>query len=105
MSRCQCHGAWYLLLQGPGRWFNENAFSPDGQQLLATRDADLVVFDIGSGGTIPLTKDGDPGMIENGHRAGWSPDGKWIVYFQSDSSAVPKRAVLVPGDRSYRTFP
>ena len=61
------------------------------------------MLDIASGRTIPLTKDGDPGTIENG-RACWSPDGQWIGYIQSDSSAVPKRAVLVPGDPTYRTF-
>ena len=97
-------GALRPVDDGPGLWFDANAFSPDGQRLLATRGADLIVFDIASGRTIPLTKDGDPGTIENGHRASWSPDGQWIAYIQSDSSAVPKRAVLVPGDPTYRTF-
>jgi dipeptidyl-peptidase-4 len=89
---------------GPGLWFDANAFSPDGQRLIATRGADLIVFDIASGRTTPLTNDGDPGTIENGHRAVWSPDGKWIAFIQSDFSAVPKRAVLIPGDPTYRTF-
>jgi dipeptidyl-peptidase-4 len=97
-------GALRPVDDGPGLWFDANAFSPDGQWLLATRDADLIVFDIASGRTIPLTEDGNPGTIENGHRASWSPDGKWIAYIQSDSSAVPKRAILVPGDPTYRTF-
>jgi dipeptidyl-peptidase-4 len=92
------------LDDGPGLWFDANAFSPDGQRLLATRGADLIVLDLATGRTIPLTKDGDPGTIENGHRASWSPDGQWIAYIQSDASAVPKRAVLVPGDPTYRTF-
>ena len=97
-------GALRALDDGPGLWFDANAFSPDGQRLVATRGADLVVLDIASGRTIPLTKDGNPDTIENGHKAHWSPDGKWIAYIQSDSSAVPKRAVLVPGDPTYRTF-
>jgi dipeptidyl-peptidase-4 len=97
-------GALRPVDDGPGLWFDANAFSPDGQRLLATRGADLVLLDIASGRTIPLTKDADPGTIENGHRASWSPDGQWIAYIQSDSSAVPKRAVLVPGDPTYRTF-
>ncbi|MCX6877276.1 MAG: prolyl oligopeptidase family serine peptidase [Verrucomicrobia bacterium] len=80
-----------------------NAFSPDGLRLLGSRGADLIVFDIASGRTIPLTKDSDPDAIDNG-RASWSPDGQWIAYIQSDFSAVPKRAVLVPGDPTYRTF-
>jgi hypothetical protein len=61
-------GALRPLDDGSGLWFDANAFSPDGQRLLATRGADLVVLDIASGRTIPLTKDGDPGTIENGHR-------------------------------------
>lgn len=86
-----------------GVGFEANPFSPDERRLLGSRGADLVVFDIASSRTIPLTKDGDPDTINNG-RATWSPDGQWIAYVQSDSSAVPKRAVLVPGDPTYRTF-
>ena len=89
---------------GPGLWFDANAFSPDGGRLVATRGADLVMLDIATGREIALTKDGVSGAIDNGHRAAWSPDGKWLVYIQTDSSAVPKRAVLVPGDPTYRTF-
>ena len=88
---------------GAGARFESNAFSPDGQRLLGSRGADLIVFDMASGRTIPLTKDGDPDTIENGLPS-WSPDGKWITYVRTDSSAVPKRAVLVPGDPTYRTF-
>ena len=80
------------LDEGPGLWFDANAFSPDGERLVATRGADLVVLDIASGREIALTKDGVSGAIDNGHRASWSPDGRWIVYIQTDSSAVPKRA-------------
>ena len=65
--------------------------------------ADLIVFDIASGRTTRLTKDGDPGTVDNGS-ARWSPDGQWISYVQYDYSAVPKRAVLVPGDPTYRAF-
>jgi len=97
-------GSLRALDDGPGLWFDANAFSPDGERLVATRGADLVVIDIASGREIALTKDGVSGAIDNGHRASWSPDGKWIVYSQTDSSAVPKRAVLVPGDPTYRTF-
>jgi len=88
---------------GSGVWFDMNAFSPDERRLLGSRVADLIVYDIADGRLIPLTKDGDPDTIENG-RASWSPDGQYITYIQSDSSAVPKRAVLVPGDPTYRTF-
>jgi len=92
------------LDDGPGLWFDSNAFSPDGERLVATRGSDLVVLDIASGREIALTKDGVSGAIDNGHRASWSPDGRWIVYIQTDSSAVPKRVILVPDDPTYRTF-
>jgi dipeptidyl-peptidase-4 len=95
-------GALRPLDAARGARFEANAFSPDGQRLLGSRGADLIVFDVASGRTIPLTQDGDPDTIENG-LASWSPDGKWIAYVRADSSAVPKRAVLVPGDPTYRT--
>ena len=63
----------------------------------------MIAFDIASGRTTRLTQDGDPGTVDNGG-ARWSPDGQWISYVQYDYSAVPKRAVLVPGDPTYRTF-
>lgn len=96
-------GAVRAVDAGRGARFDANAFSPDGSQLLGSRGADLIAFDIASGRTIPLTKDGAPDVIDNGG-ASWSPDGRWIAYIQSDVSAVPKRAVLVPGDPTYRTF-
>jgi dipeptidyl-peptidase-4 len=86
-----------------GARFGADAFSPDGKRLQGSRGADLIVFDIASGRTTRLTQDGDPGTIDNGS-ACWSPDGQWIAYVQYDYSAVPKRAVLVPGDPTYRTF-
>lgn len=88
---------------GQNAQFAADAFSPDGRRLLGSRGADLITVDCASGQTTALTKDGDPDTIENG-RATWSPDGKWIAYLRSDSSAVPKRAMLVPGDPTYRTF-
>ena len=96
-------GALRSLGDGAGVRFDANAFSPDGRFLLGSRGPDLIVYDIVGRRTIPLTQSGDPDTIEN-DRASWSPDGKWIAYLQSDSSAVPKRAVLVPGDPTYRTF-
>ena len=86
-----------------GAWFEADAFSPDAKRLLGSRAADLIVLDIASGQTVRLTTDGDPGTIENGS-ARWSPDGQWISFIQYNYSAVPKRAVLVPGDPTYRTF-
>ena len=96
-------GALRPVEAGRGAWFGADAFSPDGKRLLGSRGADLIVFDIASGRTTRLTQDGDPGTLDNGS-ACWSPDGQWIAYVQYDYSAVPKRAVLVPGDPTYRTF-
>jgi dipeptidyl-peptidase-4 len=96
-------GALRPVKAGGGARFDANAFSPDERRLLGSRGAELIVHDMASGRTIPLTKDTDADAIDNG-RACWSPDGQWIAYVRSDSSAVPKRAVLVPGDPTYRTF-
>jgi dipeptidyl-peptidase-4 len=96
-------GALLRLDAGRGARFESNAFSPDGARLLGSRGADLIMVDIATGRTVSLTTNGEPDTIENG-LASWSPDGKWIAYVQTDSSAVPKRAVLVPGDPTYRTF-
>jgi dipeptidyl-peptidase 4 len=96
-------GALHSVNPGLGTRFDSKAFSPDGQKLLGLRGSDLIVFDIASNKTIELTNSGNSDVIEN-NQAGWSPDGMWISYIQSDLSAVPKRAVLVPGDPTYRTF-
>jgi len=96
-------GALRPLVAARGARFEANAFSPDSQRLVGSRGANLIVFDSAGGRTIQLTQDGDPDTIEYGS-ASWSPDGKWIAYVRTDSSAVPKRAVLVPGDPTYRTF-
>ncbi len=88
---------------GGGVGFEANAFSPDERSLLGMRGAELIVFDIARERTTPLTQDSDPDAISHS-RATWSPDGKWIAYVRSDASAIPKRAVLVPGDPTYRTF-
>lgn len=87
----------------PGTGFEADAFSPDGKRLLGSRGANLIVFEIASGRTVLLTKDGDSDAIENAS-AHWSPDGRWICFVRHDHSAVPKRAILVPGDPTYRTF-
>jgi hypothetical protein len=64
------------------REFSMRAFAamwlPDGSGYLK--------FDLASGRTIPLTKDGDPDTIENGS-ASWSPDGKWIAWVDMEPTA------------------
>ena len=53
-------GALRPLDDGPGLWFDAHAFSPDCRRLLGSRGAELIVYDIAGGRTIPLTKDSDP---------------------------------------------
>ncbi|MFM1769756.1 MAG: Prolyl tripeptidyl peptidase precursor [Verrucomicrobiota bacterium] len=96
-------GAVRPVRAGRGARFAPESFSPDEQRLLGSRGADLFVFDLAAGRTISLTQDGEPDTIRNGD-ASWSPDGRWVAFVRSDSSAVPKRAVLVPGDPTYRKF-
>jgi dipeptidyl-peptidase-4 len=96
-------GALRPLSAGRGARFEPNAFSPDGRQLLGSRGADLIALDLASGRTVQLTQDGVPDTIEYS-LGSWSPDGHWIAFVRTDSSDVPKRAVLVPGDPTYRTF-
>jgi dipeptidyl-peptidase 4 len=86
-----------------GVTFDKNAFSPDERRLLGSSGPELVVIDIANGRTTQLTQDSVALWLEYGF-ATWSPDSKKIAYARFDYSAVPKRAVLVPGDPTYRTF-
>jgi len=75
----------------------------DEQRLLGSRGANLILYDIAGGRTIPLTKDGEPDTIDNG-RARWSPDGRWIAYVQSDFSAVRNGLFWCPAIRPIGLF-
>ena len=81
-------GALRPVKAGRGARFGSDAFSPDEQRLLGSRGADLIVYDLAGGRTIPLTKDGNPDAIDNGG-ASWSPDGQWIAHVQPDSFGKP----------------
>ncbi|NQU21334.1 MAG: DPP IV N-terminal domain-containing protein, partial [Candidatus Nealsonbacteria bacterium] len=74
--------------------------SPDGQSVLYSEQGNLYVRDLSSDRVIRLTKNAPDSPVSNS-RAVWSPDGKWIVFVQSDASEVKLRPVLVPGDPSY----
>lgn len=77
-----------------------NNISPDGQRILFTEKGNLLVYDLQSKKTSSLTEDAISGSVTYGN-AVWSPDGKRIVFVQSDVSRIKKRSMLVPGDPSY----
>ncbi len=85
---------------GPPERDRTGNVSPDGKSVLYSKEGNLYVRDVSTGRTIALTKNTPDGAVSNG-RAVWSPDGKWIAFVQSDSSAVKIRPVLVPSDPTY----
>ena len=82
--------------------------SPDGASVLISAGGNLYVRaanDVGAENkdqTVALTRAAPDGPVSH-HDAAWSPDGKWVVFVQSDESDVTLRSVLVPGDPSYPT--
>jgi len=77
-------------------------FSPDGRRVGFVRENNLYVQDLASGAITPLTTDGSRTLINgtfdwvyeeelmNYHADGWrwSPDGRWIAYWQLDADQV-----------------
>ena len=74
--------------------------SPNGKSILEFRDRNLFVRDVDSGQRTQLTKHSDERDVRYNDPA-WSPDGKRVVFVESDSTNVRQRAVLVPDDPSY----
>lgn len=74
--------------------------SPDGKSRIISEQGNLYVRDLENNKKIPLTNHSPEDSVWN-FKATWSPDGKHIVFVQSDESKVRKRSVLVPGDPSY----
>jgi dipeptidyl-peptidase-4 len=74
--------------------------SPDGQRKIEIRGRHLFVRDLESGRRTRLTEDaGDRDVTYR--RPTWSPNGKSIVFVETDESEVKLRPVLVPVDPSY----
>ncbi|MBL8819507.1 MAG: DPP IV N-terminal domain-containing protein [Planctomyces sp.] len=74
--------------------------SPDGTMVLEFQDQNLFVNKLGSGERIQLTQRSAERDISY-HDPNWSPDGKRVVFVESDATNVRLRPVLVPEDPSY----
>ncbi len=74
--------------------------SPDGTRVLEIQDRSLFVRDLDSGQRTQLSTSSDERDVQYRDPI-WSPDGKRIVFTESDSSNVRQRPVLVPDDPSY----
>jgi dipeptidyl-peptidase-4 len=93
-------GALLQVVTGADPTSLENSISPDGRRFLYTDGGNLHMYDLRGAQATPLTSDAVAGAVSN-RGAVWSPDGAWIAFVQSDASAVPFRAMLVPGDPTY----
>lgn len=74
--------------------------SPDGQRVVYSDKGNLYVRDLNTDKRIALTQN-TPGSPISSRQARWSPDGKWIVFVQSDASKVRIRSMITSGDPSY----
>ena len=74
--------------------------SPKGRQEIEFSDRNLFVRDLATGELRRITN--RPADRDIWYRdPSWSPDGKHIVFIESDETEIRQRAVLVPSDPSY----
>ena len=93
-------GALEPLVTGADRIALRQSLSPDSARFMYVREHNLYARDFAGGRTIPLTSDGSVDAVMNGAGA-WSPDGRSVVYVQSDSRAVALRPMLDTSDPTY----
>ena len=74
--------------------------SPDGKWRLEQRGGNLKAKQLDSSKTIDLLQQ-KSGRAVQLSKLQWSPDGKHVLFIQSDATDVRRRTVLVPGDPSY----
>lgn len=90
-------------------------FSPDGKKIAYVKDNDLYLYDIATGKTTAITKDGKWNYIINGNcdwvyeeefefsqAYQWSPDGSHIAYYRFDESKV-KEYSFTEYDNNYNS--
>lgn len=78
----------------------DSLLSPDGNRVLERRGGDVFVRALSSDQRVQISPDAS-GRDVSFQKLAWSPDGSRIVFVESDSSEVRRRAVLVPDDPSY----
>ncbi|MCH5330172.1 MAG: DPP IV N-terminal domain-containing protein [Alistipes sp.] len=82
-------------------------FSPDGKSLAFARANNMYIFDIESGRTTPVTRDGERNRIINGttdwvyeeeygftRAYAFSPDSRRLAYLRFDESRVPTASIV-----------
>jgi len=74
--------------------------SPDARSVLEFQDRNIFVRDRASGQRTQLTNRATDRDVTFRNPV-WSPDGKQVVFVESDSTNVRRRAVLTPDDPSY----
>ena len=74
--------------------------SLDGSRVIEFNDRNLFARDLASGQRVQLTKHSSEKDIDYRNPL-WSPDGRRVVFVESDATLVRQRPVLVPDDPSY----
>ena len=94
----------------------EPTFSPDGKKIAYAKENNLYVYDVMTGNSTPITKDGQKNSVINGitdwvyeeefafvRAFDWSDDSKKVAYIRFDESHVPEFSMSMFGKELYPT--